>query len=70
MRHMSKDRFADMMLWFSNKVRDIARCYSDADIMSMRGKLISGKKKFTHREHSAFVDKILPKPDADESEDK
>ena len=52
---MSKDRFADMMLWFSNKVRDISRGYSDADIESMRIKLAHGKREFTHREHSAYV---------------
>ena len=55
---MSKDRFADLMLWFSNKVRDIVRGYSDTDKASMQRKLDQGKEKFTDHEHSAFADKI------------
>jgi hypothetical protein len=46
------------MLWFSNKVRDIWRGYSDANIESMQRKLDHGKEKFTDDEHSAFADKI------------
>jgi hypothetical protein len=41
-----------------NKVRDIARGYSDADIESMQRKLDHGKDKFTDGEHSAFADKV------------
>jgi hypothetical protein len=41
--------------WFTNKVRDRARGYSDADIESMQLKLDSGNKKFTDREHNAYV---------------
>ena len=37
------------------KVRDIARGYSDADIESMQLKLDSGNRKFTDREHTAYV---------------
>jgi hypothetical protein len=44
-----------VVCWFMNKVRDIARGYSDADIESMRRKLDSGKNEFTHREHTAYV---------------
>jgi hypothetical protein len=33
----------------------MSRCYSDADIVSMRRKLDSGKRKFTDREHNAYV---------------
>jgi hypothetical protein len=43
------------MCWFAHKVRDISRGYSDADIVSMRRKLDSGNRKFTDREHSAYV---------------
>ena len=46
------------MLWFSNKVRDISRGYSDADIESMQRKLATGNRKFTDREHSAYVCEI------------
>jgi hypothetical protein len=48
-----------VMCWCANKIRDISRGYSDADIESMRRKLASGKNigtnKFTNREHSAYV---------------
>jgi hypothetical protein len=44
-----------VMYWFAHKVRDISRGYSDADIVSMRRKLDSGNRKFTDREHSAYV---------------
>jgi len=44
-----------LMRWVANKVRDIARGYSDADIESMRRKLDKGNRKFTDREHSAYV---------------
>jgi hypothetical protein len=44
-----------MLRWIANKVRDIARGYSDADIESMQHKLASGNKKFTDREHTAYV---------------
>jgi hypothetical protein len=47
-----------VMRWFANRVRDIARGYSDADIESMQLKLDSGNRKFTDREHSAFADKV------------
>jgi hypothetical protein len=47
------------MCWVANRVRDMSRGYSDADIVSMRRKLASGKNigtnKFTDREHSAYV---------------
>jgi hypothetical protein len=43
------------MRWFAHKVRDIARGYSYADIESMQLKLDSGNRKFTDREHTAYV---------------
>ena len=46
------------MRWFTTKVRDIARGFSDANKDSMQRKLDHGKKKFTDREHSAFADKV------------
>jgi hypothetical protein len=39
-------------------VRDISRGYRDADIESMRRKLDSGNRKFTDREHSAYVREV------------
>ena len=41
--------------WCAHKVRDIARGYSDADILSMQIKLAHGNRKFTDREHTAYV---------------
>jgi hypothetical protein len=46
------------MRWVATKIRDISRGYSDADIESMRIKLASGNRKFTDREHSAYVNKV------------
>jgi hypothetical protein len=43
------------MCWCVHKVRDISRGYSDADIASMQLKLDSGNRKFTDREHNAYV---------------
>jgi hypothetical protein len=43
------------MRWVAHKVRDISRGYSDADIASMQIKLASGNRKFTDREHTAYV---------------
>jgi hypothetical protein len=50
------------MLWCAHKVRDIARGYSDADIESMQLKLDSGNKKFTDREHTAYVCEVQQAP--------
>jgi len=44
-----------LVRWIMSKVRDVARGYSDADIASMRLKLDSGNRKFTDREHNAYV---------------
>jgi hypothetical protein len=47
-----------VMRWCAHKVRDIARGYSDADIESMQLKLDSGNRKFTNREHNAYVSEV------------
>jgi hypothetical protein len=52
---MVRVSFRRAVCWFTNKVRDRARGYSDADIESMQLKLDSGNKKFTDREHNAYV---------------
>jgi hypothetical protein len=45
----------EVLCWPVIKVRDMWRGYSDADIRSMRVKLMSGQNDFTHREHTAYV---------------
>ncbi len=47
-----------LMCWIVNKVRDVVRGFSDANIDSMQHKLDHGKEKFTDDEHSAFADKV------------
>ncbi len=44
-----------MMGWLARWVRDASRGYRDVDIASMKLKLHKGRRKFTDREHSAYV---------------